>query len=131
MIKIDMTAISDFHILVAEDDDSIRELLIELLTIEGYSCEAALDGLDASEKLQTGNFQLLISDFRMPKMDGVDLLKWCRGNNIHIPIIFITANKDLESFDIASLDQYKAIFLKKPLEFEELFSAIEKSRQLL
>lgn len=126
-----MTAISDFHILVAEDDDSIRELLIELLTIEGYSCEAALDGLDASEKLQTGNFQLLISDFRMPKMDGVDLLKWCRGNNIHIPIIFITANKDLESFDIASLDQYKAIFLKKPLEFEELFSAIEKSRQLL
>ncbi len=78
-------------ILYAEDDDSLREVIVELLSSEGIECVPVRDGQEAVAKLRNESYDLIITDFQMPVMNGADLLFWCRKNNIHIPFIFISA----------------------------------------
>lgn len=116
------------RILLAEDEPTIREILTELLVDEGYECIAAFDGLDATEKLKKETFDLLISDFRMPRMNGAELLKWCREQKIHLPVIFITANKELFPEEKDALSDCCAALLVKPIDFNNLILAIEEAK---
>ena len=70
-------------ILVVEDDLTLRELMVDILIGEGFHCLDAPDGLAASEILKQETIDLLITDFRMPHMSGVDLLDWCREKKLH------------------------------------------------
>jgi len=116
-------------ILLVEDDASIRSTLRELLEMEGYQCKEAVDGLEAKEILeQDKSFELLISDFRMPRWDGVQLLEWCRLNNIHVPVIFITANADLFTREKLALQDCCAALLKKPVSLDDLLKEVELAR---
>jgi DNA-binding NtrC family response regulator len=117
-----------FDILIAEDETSIREILVELLNDEGFSCDAAIDGMHATEKLVTKNYDVVISDFRMPRMGGAELLKWCRENNHHMPFIFITANKELVYEEKLALDDCCAAFLQKPIDIDHLIAAINDAK---
>lgn len=123
-----MSASRKLKIILAEDESAIREILSELLADEGYECVTAVDGQDAAEKLKADNFDLLISDFRMPRMTGVDLLKWCRSNSIHLPVIFITANKELFPEEKQALNDCCAALLQKPIDFNHLVVAIEEAK---
>ncbi|MCX5723440.1 MAG: response regulator [Nitrospirae bacterium] len=67
------------RILVVDDDANIRLLLSELLTYEGYNVFEAGDGLDAVHELEQRHFDLVISDYRMPRCDGMQLLARCRS----------------------------------------------------
>ncbi len=115
-------------LLIVEDDDSIREILTEMLIDEGFECSSASDGLKATELLKENNFDVLISDFRMPRMNGTDLLKWCRDNNIHLPVIFITANKDLFPEEKLALNDCCAALLQKPIDMDTLLEAIQDAK---
>ena len=66
------------RVLVVDDDAHVRALLSALLTHEGYSVVEAGDGLDALHKLRKRHFNLVISDYRMPRCDGMQLLASCR-----------------------------------------------------
>lgn len=116
------------RILVAEDDASIREILLEILEGEGFTAVGAIDGQDASEKIQLAPFDLLISDFRMPRMNGAELLQWCRTNGFHLPVIFITANRDLFPEEKLSLTDCCAALIQKPLDIDHLLVAIKDSQ---
>jgi DNA-binding NtrC family response regulator len=116
------------RILLAEDDMAIREILTELLIEEGYECIPSFDGKEAAEKLKTETFDVLVSDFRMPRMDGVELLKWCRSNHIHLPVIFITANKDLFPKEKLALNDCCAALLEKPIDINKLLEAIHEAK---
>lgn len=115
------------RILLVEDDASIRESLVELLSFEGYECAEADDGLTATEILARERFDLLISDFRMPRMNGVDLLKWCREHEIHFPVIFITANRELFDKEQVALKDCCAALLRKPIGIDELLQAVDEA----
>lgn len=115
-------------LLIVEDDESIREIMTEVLIHEGYECTSACDGLEASEILKDKQFDVLISDFRMPRMNGAELLHWCRDNDIKLPVIFITANKDLFPEEKLALNDCCAALLQKPIDMDMLLQAIEDAR---
>ncbi|MCX5720941.1 MAG: response regulator [Nitrospirae bacterium] len=67
------------RVLVVDDDASIRLLLSELLAYEGYNVFEASDGLEACHELEQRHFDLVISDYHMPRFDGLQLLARCRS----------------------------------------------------
>ena len=116
-------------ILLVEDDEDIRMALKELLTLEGHDCTEAADGLAAKLLLEKDPaFDLMMTDFRMPNMDGVELLAWCRENAIHTPVIFLSADARLFDREKMALAESGAELLKKPVEIQVLLDAIESSR---
>jgi len=68
-----VTAEAIRRILVVDDDDSIRAVCLQILSMEGYSVEAAVNGMDALDKLKTSAYDLIISDINMPVLDGISL----------------------------------------------------------
>lgn len=111
-------------ILLAEDEPSIREILSELIIDEGHECISATDGLDASEKVMKETFDLLITDFHMPRMNGALLYKWCREKDLKLPFIFITANQELYFEDKLGFSDVNIPLLKKPIDFNNLIEVI-------
>ena len=111
-------------VLVAEDDPDLQELLKIKVENTGLRCEVAGDGVAAFEKLQTGDFDLLITDFRMPKMDGVELLKKCRENKIHIPVIFQSSDANLATHEQIALADCCATLMFKPVNHQIFLAAL-------
>src|SRR5712692_1473370 len=78
-------------ILVAEDDDLTRELLVKVLRRNGYEVVEAVDGADAMEKLRTASFDLVLSDIQMARISGMELLEQVQKVARDIPVVLITA----------------------------------------
>jgi DNA-binding response OmpR family regulator len=115
------------RILLVEDDEGIQELLSEFLQEEGFVCDVADNGQIATEKLQLNTYDLLITDFRMPKMNGVELLQWCRLHQYHFPVIFITATASLLPEENIAISYCCATLIHKPLSLQHLLNTIEMS----
>lgn len=79
-----------FHVLVVEDDPFIRNLNIKVLVRAGYTVDSAGDGQEGWEALCAKNYDLLITDYNMPRMDGMELIKRVRLAHKNLPIIFAT-----------------------------------------
>lgn len=110
--------------LVVDDSPDIRFTLVSILESLGIKSFEALDGEQAIEILKSNSIDLLITDFRMPKLDGVGLLDWCRKNGIHIPVIFLSGNADLVKPEQVALADCCATLLFKPFQFETLLAAL-------
>ncbi len=80
-------------LLVVEDSMTTRELMRPILEGEGYEVETAVDGLDGIEKISLQNFDLIISDVEMPRMNGLEMCRFIRENESYkdIPLVFVTA----------------------------------------
>jgi len=111
----------DAHILVVDDDANLRELLIDTLNTIGYSADSASDGHEAMRMLQQYRFDLIISDVRMPGLDGIGLLKKVRSHHPDIPVLFITGVESPEVIGRASPDG----FLAKPFRISHIEELIE------
>ena len=79
-------------LLIVDDEPLICESLKEMLALEGYRVEAALNGAAALEKLQDDHYQLVLSDIHMPGLNGFELLKELKGRSPETAIIFITGH---------------------------------------
>ena len=82
------------HILVVDDEAQLRRLLAEYLSDEGYSVETAPDGLHAVEALAARNFELVLSDVRMPGLDGLGLLAQISRGHPDVGVLILTACED-------------------------------------
>ncbi|MCD8029916.1 MAG: response regulator transcription factor [Bacteroides sp.] len=111
------------RILVVEDEQRVAELLQRGLEETGYQVSLAYDGQMGLRLFRSGEYQLVISDIILPKMDGFELCKEIRQINTKIPILMLTAlgttNDKLEGFD-AGADDY----MVKPFDFRELDARI-------
>lgn len=116
-------------ILIVDDEPFLRSFTNEVLTSEGYTCLEAANGLEASKLIQINNFDLLITDFRMPIMDGPKLLQWCRDHNKHFPVIFISGNLELLPVEEVALKDCCAQVIRKPIGIEELLLAVNKAKE--
>ncbi|RKX25466.1 MAG: hypothetical protein DRP47_09780 [Candidatus Zixiibacteriota bacterium] len=114
---------SEIHILVVDDDNNLRELLIDTLEGIGYPAEAAVDGIEALEKLRKTPYDLMISDIKMPGIDGIRLLHKTRRYYPDMPVILITGYATPEIMGRASPDG----FLAKPFRISAMEQLIEEA----
>lgn len=112
------------HILIVEDEAGIVQFLTQGLEEEGYEITAAFDGLQGFELIQKNSFDLILLDWMLPKMSGLDLCKAIRINDNSTPIIFLTA-KDTIQETIEGLKAGANDYIKKPFSFEELVERIK------
>jgi len=115
-----------YTILIAEDDPVGRETLIEAFEERGYKVHAAIDGEDAKMKLQTEEIDLLITDYVMPKIDGMKLLEF--GAPL-CPVILITAHGTVE-YAVESMKLGAFDFVTKPVNLPHLFALVERALQM-
>lgn len=110
-------------ILVVEDEYDIRELLKEFLTETGYDVVTAEDGLEALEKFKSFNYNLIILDIMLPKIDGYVLCEIIRKES-NVPIIMLTAldseENQLKGFDL-NIDDY----ITKPFSMKVFLKRVE------
>ncbi len=106
-------------VMVVEDDATLRGTLAELLQIWGYEAETACDGLEALEKISSFDPMVIISDLRMPRMGGMELLQSLRYGLRDISCIIITADLSLEeAIEVTRLGAFSC--LQKPVAPEQL-----------
>ena len=111
-------------ILIVEDETGIVQFLRQGLEEEGYEITTAADGLIGLEIAQKENFDLILLDWLMPKMSGLDVCKSIREKNKITPIIFLTA-KDTVQDTIEGLKAGANDYIKKPFSFDELVERIK------
>ena len=108
-------------ILIVEDEKPISDLIVMNLTRAGYNCTALYDGESAADMLETNNFDLILLDIMLPKINGYELMEYIRPMNI--PVIFITAKASLDD-RIKGLTSGAEDYLVKPFEIVELLARI-------
>ena len=119
---------NQYRILLVDDEPTLRELMCEMLKGEGYQIVQANNGLEAKTILETEKFDLLITDLRMPKMDGTQLLDWCRKSKIHFPVIFVTASSELLASDDLALKDCCVAVLHKPFDLNNIITAVTDAK---
>lgn len=113
--------IASSRILLADDDARVREALADLLAAWGYEVETAQDGVEALEKARLFNPALVISDLRMPRMGGAELVRELRLRHSASPVIIFSGMEMTES-ERTELREVR--FLSKPLNPAVLRSEI-------
>lgn len=112
-------------ILVVDDEFDVAELLAELLAARGHRVTTAINGLIARTLLQNHDYDLVITDFMMPIIDGLQLVQGMRATDqlSRIPVIMISAQRDLPPGVDGDLVQAR---LQKPFSPTALYAAIER-----
>ena len=118
------------NILIIDDEELITKSLLKFLNKEGYAATVARSGQEALEKIKKSGFDLIISDVRMPGMDGIETIRQIRAylkkSNIKsIPEIFITGYADKEKYEIAMLELKVKEYIYKPFEREEFLKIVK------
>lgn len=111
------------RILIAEDERELNELITQRLIKEHYSVDACYDGEEALDYLRMADYDVLILDIMMPKIDGLTVLKQLRDANDPIAVLLLTA-KDSVDDRVKGLDAGADDYLIKPFAFEELLARL-------
>ena len=107
------------QIWIAEDDRSLRWVMEKALVRDGIAVRSFETGDELLQALKMAQPEIIISDIRMPGIDGLELLKEIHGNHSHIPVIITTAHSDLDSA-VAAYQGGAFEYLPKPFDLEEL-----------
>ena len=111
------------RILVAEDEKLLNEMITKTLTGEGYCVDSCFNGEEALCYLRMGEFDAVIMDIMMPKVDGITAVKTMRSNKISTPVIFLTAKDSIDD-RVMGLDAGAEDYLVKPFAFAELLARL-------
>jgi len=115
----------EFHILVVDDDEIVREAISSLLSDEGYTVLSAKDGIDAITILRVEDMDLVITDLRMPGADGNEVLKYAVKNDPDIVVVILTAYGTLDTA-LNSIKDGAYDYLTKPFKIQEIILLVEK-----
>ena len=110
------------RILLIEDDQELNELLSEFLALENFEVDQAFDGEQGLNMALNGQYDALVLDIMMPKMNGLDLLKQFRVNN-KTPVLMLTARSD-EVDRIVGFEMGADDYLPKPCNPREIVARI-------
>lgn len=111
------------RILIADDEEGIRESL-NLILGDDYALTFAVDGEDTLAKIKQGPYALILLDIKMPKLDGLEVLRRLKGLNVKTPILVLTAYQSVElakeAIRLGARD-----YLPKPFEREQIIKAVQ------
>ena len=111
------------RILLAEDERSLSRAIIALLEKHNYSADAVYDGQEALDYLAAENYDAVILDIMMPKLDGLSVLRNLRQRGNQIPVLLLTAKSEVED-KVQGLDSGANDYLTKPFATAELLARI-------
>ena len=111
------------RLLIAEDEKSLSKALTVILEKNNYSVDAAFDGVEALDYLECGQYDGVILDIMMPRMDGLTVLKKLRAKGNNIPVLMLTAKSEIDD-RVTGLDCGANDYLTKPFDTKELLARI-------
>lgn len=121
-------ASADMNFLVVDDFSTMRRIVRNLLKELGYNnIEEAEDGAEALNKLASGNFQFVVSDWNMPNLDGLEMLKTIRADDKlkHLPVLMVTAEAKKENI-VAAAQAGASGYVVKPFTAATLEEKMNK-----
>ncbi|MCF8272552.1 MAG: sigma-54 dependent transcriptional regulator [Flavobacteriaceae bacterium] len=115
-------------ILIVEDEAAIRRVLVKILSEENdtYQVEEAVDGLDGVEKIKKDDFDLVLCDIKMPKMDGVEVLEAVKKIKPEIPIVMISGHGDLDTA-VNTMRLGAFDYISKPPDLNRLLNTVRNA----
>jgi two-component system nitrogen regulation response regulator NtrX len=115
-------------ILIIEDEDSIRRVLIKILREENesYEVDEAMDGVMGLEKIKENDYDLVLCDIKMPRMDGVELLEAVKKFDTEIPIVMISGHGDMETA-INTMRMGAFDYISKPPDLNRLLNTVRNA----
>lgn len=112
-------------VLVVDDEVELVNMLVDSLNLENINAVGAYDGKSALEKIEKNKPDLIISDFKMPGLDGIEFIKTLRDLNYNIPIILLSGNADKVTFrDAWRLGVFD--YFQKPFIFDDVLPQIKE-----
>jgi two-component system, OmpR family, response regulator MprA len=114
---------SEFRVLVADDDQAMRDSLDRALRVQGYDVELAVDGADALTRARANPPDLVILDVMMPGTNGLEACRWLRASGDRTPVLMLTA-RDAVHDRVAGLDAGADDYLVKPFALQELLARV-------
>ena len=111
------------RILVVEDEKDLNRVISKRLESEGYSVDRCFDGEEALDFIDVGEFDAIIMDIMMPRINGIEVLKQMRSRNNTTPVLLLTARDGIGD-RVNGLDAGADDYLVKPFAFEELLARI-------
>ena len=113
-------------ILVVDDDRPIRSTLKEILEFEKFKVEDAEDGQMAISKVEKNDYDLILCDIKMPKMDGIEVLQKIQELKPHIPVVMISGHGDIETA-VGAIKLGAFDFIAKPLDLNRLLVTVRNA----
>lgn len=111
------------RILIAEDERDLNAILMKKLTSEGYSVDCCFDGEQALDCLAVTEYDAIVLDIMMPRIDGLSVLRRLRADGKQTPVLLLTA-RDAVSDRVRGLDSGANDYLIKPFSFDELLARL-------
>ena len=111
------------RLLLAEDEKELSDALVTVLKYNHYSVDAVYDGEEALQYLETENYDGVILDIMMPKLDGIQVLTQVRSQGNQVPILMLTAKAEVDD-KVLGLDKGANDYLTKPFAMKELLARI-------
>lgn len=111
------------RLLLAEDERELSNALTVILKHNNYSVDAVYNGADALDYLESVNYDGVILDIMMPKIDGITVLKQIRKKGNTVPVLMLTAKSDVDD-KVLGLDSGADDYLSKPFEMKELLARL-------
>lgn len=111
------------RILLAEDERPLARAIVKIFEKNNYSADAVHNGEDALLYLEAGNYDAVVMDIMMPKMDGITALKKLRAAGNQIPVLMLTAKTEIDD-RVLGLDSGANYYLTKPFDTKELLACV-------
>jgi two-component system nitrogen regulation response regulator NtrX len=113
-------------ILVIDDEKAIRKALNEILTFEGFTVDEAGDGVEGLKKIKENNYDCILCDIKMPKMDGIEVLEQTRAEKPDIPFIVISGHGNIETA-VDAVKKGAFDYISKPPDLNRLLITIRNA----
>ncbi len=115
-------------ILIIDDEKSIRKTLNEILSFEGYKVEEAADGEEGLKKFKEKNFDIVLCDIKMPKLDGIEFLEKAREINDEVPIIIISGHGNIETA-VEAVKKGAYDYISKPPDLNRMLITLRNAME--
>jgi two-component system, response regulator, stage 0 sporulation protein F len=115
----------NMKILVVDDEEGARELFFTILSDEGYDITLANNGEEALARFKSDAYDLVVTDIKMPVMDGLQLLQEIRKTGSKTDVIMVTAYGEVESY-LKAMSLGAAEYINKPIRIKELKRIVHK-----
>lgn len=116
------------RLLLVEDDPQLAEMLVELLTDEGYAVDRARDGQEGLHWALSRQYEIMILDRGLPAIEGLDLLRRLRGRGVSVGVLVLTARGSVAD-RVEGLDAGAEDYLTKPFDIDELLARLRALRR--
>src|SRR6478672_9315993 len=115
-------------ILIIDDEKAIRKTLSEILSFEGYKIDEASDGEEGLKKFRERNYDVVLCDIKMPKLDGIEFLQKAGETNPDVPIIMISGHGNIETA-VEAVKKGAYDFISKPPDLNRLLITIRNAME--